>query len=154
MKKSCPAVLWRALRASAIAILLLTSLPAYPVSLACNGPVVANDDTARTWDDKISVDVLANDVGPAGIALDVEVVGGTCPGSVTVDFDTLVFTPSEPLAADCTLTYRAAYKPGGTPVYSNNATVTVTALEPTDLIFADGFESGGVTAWSACEGCS
>ena len=33
-------------------------------------------------------------------------------------------------------------------------TPTVTALAAPDGLFADGFESGNVNAWSACEGCS
>jgi hypothetical protein len=156
MENMCPSRPWKALCTTAT-ILLLTSPPAAPASLACNGGVVAQSDFGRTWDEKISLDVLANDEGPAGVALAVEVVSESCPGSVTIDFDALLYTPSQPLTTDCTITYRAGYPTSGSPVWSNNTTVTIVALpEPPDetLIFADDFESGGLTSWSSCEGCS
>lgn len=142
-------------RAVAALTILFLGLPVYPVSVACNGSVTAYNDVARTGQDTISIDVLSNDVGPAGVALDADVVSESCPGTVTVDFGSLLFVPSQALTSNCTITYRAGYqKPGASQyVWSANATVTVTALAVPESIFTDDFETGRFSAWASCTGC-
>lgn len=71
------------------------------------------------------------------------VTSETCPGPVSVAFDLVTYTPSTPLAQDCQIHYTVADDEG----LSAAATVTVSVIAE---IFADGFESGDATAWSAC----
>ena len=127
--------------AAALAAVWSSSLPA---GAQCNTAPAAVNDSTTALDQPVLIDVLANDSDPEGQALTVVATGWTCPGTVTVDFELLTFTPSEPLRQDCEIAY-AVTDEGGL-----GATATVAVTFPRS-IFADDFESGDVSAWSECE---
>ena len=151
---------------AATAIMVMAAPRSYPVSPGCSGFVTAVTDLARTYDQTIVIDVLANDVlaevldpgqgptTPPGIALEVEHRASqtTCPGTVNVSYDVLIYTPGVPLAADCQIGYKVSYT---TPEETSEAIgiVNVIALDPPPEIFSDDFESADASAWSSCNGC-
>lgn len=111
---------------------------------ACNTAPTAADDTARAFDESIVIDVLANDVDAEGQALAVAVTAETCPGTVSVDFDLVRYTPSSPLRQGCQIHYDVTDDEG----LSSSATVAVSMITE---VFEDGFESDDASAWSICE---
>jgi len=126
---------------------------AYPVVIPCVGTLNAQDDTVLAHDVAVVVPVLENDVRPPGVALSVSIVQGVdtdCPGTIDVDFDAVVYTPTTPLFVDCSIKYRATSARGAE---SSDARIHVQADIPPGTIFADGFESGNTAAWSSCIGC-
>jgi len=114
----------------------------------CNTTPTATADEASTIDNRsLIVDVLANDSDPDGDPLSVTVLGEDCPGTVAADSEeTLTYQPSSVSGlVTCSVSYRVADGEGGTA--NAVASITVEPFEP--LIFADGFESGDLSAWSS-----
>lgn len=126
---------------------------AYSVVIPCVGTLNAQDDTVLAYKVAVVVPVLENDVRPPGVALTVSIVWDAetdCAGTIDVDFDAVVYTPTTPLLVDCTIKYRATSPRGAE---STNALIHVKVDAPPKTIFADGFESGNTAAWSSCIGC-
>lgn len=123
------------------AVFMAAWLSSSPAGAQCNTAPTAVDDTAWTFDQPVLIDVLANDSDPEGQALTVTATGWTCLGSVTVDFELLTFTPSEPVRQDCEIYYSVADEDGA------QSAATVAMTFPSE-IFSDGFESGDTSAWS------
>ena len=113
-----------------------------PLLAECNTAPTAVPDAAQTVDESLLVDVLSNDSDPEGQALTVSVVGTTCPGSATVDFDLVTLTPAPRLTEDCVITYRVTDEGG----LFDTGTVTVALI---DSIFSDDFETGDTSGWDA-----
>ncbi len=111
----------------------------------CNNPPQALGDVADHLGKLVVVDVLANDSDPDGEELSVAVAGWTCHGTVQESLGLVTLSPDPPAAEDCTISYRVTDERGG---LSDLAVVEVQAVAE---LFADGFESGDVSAWSACE---
>ncbi len=135
-----PAPVHRAGLALPLAVAIVLLAPG-GIDGACNIAPMALDDAARAYDQSIADDVLANDVDDDQ-ALTVSVTSETCPGTVTVDFDLVTYTPSPALDQGCQIHYTVTDGEG----LSASATVTVSMITE---IFADGFESGDAMAWSA-----
>jgi len=110
----------------------------------CNNPPQAVADAADHLGKIVAVDVLANDSDPDGDALSVIVVGWTCHGTVEEDLGLVTLHPDPTRAEDCTISYRLTDERGG---LSDTVAVEVQAVT---AIFADGFESADVSAWSEC----
>ena len=116
----------------------------------CNTAPTANADTAETPDHKsLWIDVLANDADPDGHPLTVSVVSETCPGTVAESGGLLAYTPTRLTNSGitCQITYRISDGDGGT----DTAVLTVSVIPALPLIFADGFDSGNISAWSASD---
>lgn len=137
-----------------VAILLspLFWLSSLASAQVCNQDPIASPDTTEAFLTSILIDVLANDTEPDGEVMSVSLQGGTCAsvGTVTLILDVVQLTPpSTGLAASCTILYRVADESGNV-----SSTTTVTVNNSFDPIFADGFESGDTSAWSAvCNIC-
>ena len=85
---------------------------------------------------------------PDGQPLAVSVVSETCPGTVAVGSSGLLaYTPTRLTSGGitCQITYRIADGSGDT----DTAVVTVSVTPASPQIFADDFESGNTSAWSA-----
>ena len=121
---------------------ILLSLPPLLSAQPCVPPIAADD--AIAIDGKpILLDVLTNDVEPDGQLMTPAVEGGgTCDGTVTVDFGALRFDPAPGGWGQCTIRYRVFDEDGD----SDTATVHVT-LRP---IFFDRFETGDLSGWDEC----
>jgi hypothetical protein len=122
-------------------VLLLTAGPAQAL---CNNPPVAVADQAELIGSLATVDVLANDTEPDGEAVEVQIVSGTCLalGTVEVLGGVATYRADPGPVVPCGFSYRASDEEGLT----SDAAVAVT-VPPT--LFADGFESGDLSAWSA-----
>ena len=136
---------------SAAGFLFLALVLANTAAAQCNTAPTAVLDSAETPDNKILwIDVLGNDTDPDGQPLTVSLVSENCPGTVATDSGGLLtYAPtrvSEP-GLDCSITYRIADGAGDT----DTAVVTVSVRAVPPLIFADGFESGDISAWSVSE---
>ena len=131
----------QALRRRCCTVLLSAVLGAVSAQAVCNTPPVTVDDAAKTVDEPVLIDALANDFDGEGQALVLTVDGTTCSGSVSVDMELITLTPAARLYEDCTIAYTVTDGGGLT----DSATITVTI--PSE-IFADGFESGNTAAWS------
>ena len=111
----------------------------------CNAPPVAVADAASTADNQtLLIDVLANDSDPDGDPLGVDIESSTCAGTVAAGaFGLLAYEP-DPVAAPvtCEIGYRAHDGTTSSPI----AVVAVT-VRASGMIFADGFESGDLSAW-------
>lgn len=124
-------------------LLCATSAFGPPVFGQCSTPV-ANADTVRAEPivaEAILIDVLANDIDPAGSPLSVTVTGHDCEGVVSVgSFEVVTYVPSSN-PKDCTINYRAVNEDGE----HSTSQVTVDLIFE---IFADGFETGDTGRWS------
>jgi len=134
---------WLTLVSAVVALCAAGSSPV--AAQGCNHPPQATDDVADHLGKPVVVDVLANDSDPDGEALSVAVVGWTCHGTVEESLGLVTLSPDPPVAEDCIVRYRVTDERGG---LSDTAAVEVRAIVQ---IFADGFESGNASTWSACE---
>lgn len=131
------AVIWLQAAASLLAI--------------CNTTPTAQPDTATVADTAVVIDVLANDDDADGQGLAILVIGKTCPGNATAEFDLLRYDPGVRLTENCEIEYRVRDETGAT---SASTTVLIKAAPFNGVgIFSDGFESGSTSAWSLCEAC-
>ncbi|MEM8962985.1 MAG: Ig-like domain-containing protein [Acidobacteriota bacterium] len=113
------------------------------LSAQCNVAPVAADDTAIHRGAVVLVDVLANDSDGDGQALSATLIGGTCPGTATLDQGLLTWTPPG-YQPSCTFTYRVFDEDG------LSAAAVVTVSTPPTTVFYDNFESGDTTSWVFC----
>ncbi len=110
-------------RANTALVATLLILVAQPSGAGCGSIPTAVPDEASALIQPILIDVLANDSEPSGMALTIELQGGgTCSGSVEVEFGVVKFTPASTLLANCTIRYRVRNEEN---VVSSIATVTV-----------------------------
>ena len=114
----------------------------------CNTSPSAIADSASTPDNRsLWIAPLANDSDPDGQPLTVSVLNEDCPGTVITDpAGLLLYTPTTVQGPEqtCSISYSIADGAGG--VASAVANITVIAVPPE--IFADGFETGDVSAWA------
>ncbi len=128
-----------------IAAILLVCI-AQPTFAGCGAAPTATNDQASALIQPILIDVLANDSEPSGMAMTIELLGGgTCSGTVVVEFGVVKFTPASTLLANCTIQYRVRNEEN---IASTPAEILVRNI-PT-LVFEDDFESGNADAWSDC----
>jgi hypothetical protein len=120
-------------------------------STPVNEPPIANDDSANTSvDTALTVDVTANDTDPDGNLnrSSAAVITPPSNGTLVNNGDgSFTYTPAAGFDGTDAFTYQVCDT--GTPPLCDSATVTITVNPPgADLIFADGFESGNLSAWS------
>ena len=125
--------------------ILVGALWALPLFADCNTAPTTTDDTVGTLDVRgVWIDPLANDSDSDGQVLALTLQAETCLGTVTTEDDLFLYQPLVGQAETCTITYKAG---DGTATTNGSISLTVTVL--TTEIFADSFESGNTTAWTA-----
>jgi uncharacterized protein YjiK len=121
-------------------------------STPVNEPPVASNDSASTLvNTPVSINVVLNDSDPNG-NLDPSSATVTTPpahgAAANNGNGTFTYTPNNGFTGNDTFTYRVCDTDG----LCDTATVTITVSNTSsgsDPIFADGFESGNLSAWSA-----
>jgi uncharacterized protein YjiK len=120
-------------------------------STPVNDAPVANDDSASTTQNTpVTINVVTNDTDPDGNLNGSSAQALTQPSTGSLQNNgngTFTYTPVTGFTGTDTFTYQVC--DSGSPSLCDSATVTVTVNPPgADLIFADGFESGNLAAWS------
>jgi hypothetical protein len=125
----------------------------WPVIGAGNPPVAGDDSAGTTEGAAVTVNVAANDIDPDG-NLDPASANTGCPtcttsanGALVNNGDgTFTYMPSSGFIGTDSFVYEICDTQGA----CDTATVTLTVLAlPTNAIFADGFESGDLSAWTS-----
>lgn len=110
-------------------------------------PVAANDAYSVLINNTLNVSapgVLANDTDVDSSTLTAVLISGPAHGTLTLNANgSFIYTPSPNFNGTDTFTYRA------NDGISDGNVATVTIAVSPDLIFADGFESGSLSAWSS-----
>ena len=132
----------------ALVVMAITAALAAASPTFANGSPSAVNDVADHLARTFTFDVLANDTEPDGEALTLSVIGHTCPNTV-IATDGLIQVQTEPddgtprgYSVACAISYRVEDETG----HGDTAVLQLTAQA--FPLFSDGFESGGVSAWS------
>jgi VCBS repeat-containing protein len=113
-----------------------------------DAPLAAGDSYTAFINQVLSIaapGVLANDSDVDGPALTAGLVSSPTHGTLSLNPNgSFSYTPNAGYSGDDSFTYQASDS-------LTSSTAATVSIQVTDLIFADGFESGSLSAWSASQ---